>query len=697
MRKHRFFISVVVVVFVAIGAAYGSVRVVDVVQARADQPRTCGPTALTGTPFRTRCGYFTNTLLSTSGSNSYILQEGIYRTETVARTFTKADKEDYISKISSYLGAGVAERDQRGAAFIIQTMRGNSGGADWNTDKPPTAAQIDDWKARIMSDDITVSLEPYTYGKWIAQWRIDARGSKYGSDDAFVYGGTGLGPATQMSVVFRSASKGGIVYAQRTLCANTYGEPMSAGGLPAAPKDYTLTPTLTTTPAVSEVGATVSLTPSVANSGAASSPNDTYWSISKMTFPPGVTVPTENPHFDTNLNASGVIVTPVNKGRPCAYYVSTGAQNCGLESTYEGTQGFAPGTISLGNKTAIIGDYEAGTRVCYVLGVYPRKNQGTDASLTWTYTAPQCVIITKKPKIQILGGDLFVGRAGTSNIITSTGAKSVNGTSRIFGSWGEYGVFASGDVKGFGSGAGYSGGATSAAQCDVQLLTFTNAGGASTCSNSTPKGGYAVGSLLPAIGERLTATSVLPAAPVDLQNISKGSYSSSSQVTLTNGNANASVGMNIAKAKWVVINAPTQTVTIKNNIIYSGDTIEAIGDIPQVVIIANQINIDAGVTQVDAWLIASGANGTINTCSEITDPASQLNAGRCNQQLRVNGPVVARKLLLYRTYGSGTGLDTGTPAEIFNFRPDAYLWATSYSLSSGRLQTASSKELPPRF
>src|SRR5690606_28527099 len=111
-------------------------------------------------------------------------------------------------------------------------------------------------------------------------------------------------------------------------------------------------------------------------------------------------------------------------------------------------------------------------------------------------------------------------------------------------------------------------------------------------------------------------------------------------------------------------------------------------DIPQVVIIANNILIDESVSRVDAWLVAAGtgANGIVNTCSasnlDNASPAqleTRLHAGRCDDRLTVNGPVIANRLLLRRTAGAGPGNQAGNPAEVFNFRPDAYLWLVERS------------------
>jgi len=99
------------------------------------------------------------------------------------------------------------------------------------------------------------------------------------------------------------------------------------------------------------------------------------------------------------------------------------------------------------------------------------------------------------------------------------------------------------------------------------------------------------------------------------------------------------------------------------------------------------------VKQIDAWLIAKSG---LNTCSDVV---GNLSSTLCNNQLTVNGPVMAGQLYLRRTAGSGTGQDhSGDPAEIFNLRPDAYMWASMRATGGGnRAQTVYTTELPPRL
>jgi hypothetical protein len=139
------------------------------------------------------------------------------------------------------------------------------------------------------------------------------------------------------------------------------------------------------------------------------------------------------------------------------------------------------------------------------------------------------------------------------------------------------------------------------------------------------------------------------------------------------------------------------------------------------------ITIAAGVTRVDAWLVAKndssrpGAYGAIATCDEQSGSSgangvaqwlatpngsgtnytqsnnARLTIDHCRHQLRINGPVIANKLYLRRTAGSGPNTDAGTPAEIINLRPDAYLWAREHMSTGTVYQVTSEKELPPRY
>ena len=262
----------------------------------------------------------------------------------------------------------------------------------------------------------------------------------------------------------------------------------------------------------------------------------------------------------------------------------------------------------------------------------------------------------------------------------------------MFGSWTEYASVATGAVTGIGSGSAYAGGtSTTQTICGASLLTLSNTSTTAACSPGSSMGGYKTNRTIPDVAGTFETSSLTPTLPAStsLTNLS-GLYKAPANLTITGGN--------IGLGKSVIINAPGSTVTITKDIKYSPGTMSNISSIPQVVIIAKDIliqgvNENTAVKQVDAWLIATG---TINTCYDAGSSAS-LTINRCKARLTVNGPVMANKLLLWRTGGSESGAAASDPSEVFNLRPDAYLWGISQSSKSGRLETVYQRELPPRF
>jgi len=260
----------------------------------------------------------------------------------------------------------------------------------------------------------------------------------------------------------------------------------------------------------------------------------------------------------------------------------------------------------------------------------------------------------------------------------------------MYGSWTEYLATATGPITGIGSGSAYAGGVPTQTVCGASLLTLSNTITADACSLGSPLGGYKTNKMIPDVASTFATNSATPTLPSQNLTGLNGLYKASGDFAITGGD--------IGLGKSVIINAPTSTVTITGDIKYSTSTMTSINNIPQVIIIAknimiNGVNENGAVKQVDAWLIASD---TINTCADAGTSAS-LTINRCKARLTVNGPVMANKLLLWRTGGSEAGTAAGDPAEVFNFRPDAYLWGISQSLKSGRLETVSERELPPRY
>ncbi|MFZ2125935.1 MAG: hypothetical protein WAV04_00280 [Candidatus Microsaccharimonas sp.] len=595
--------------------------------------------------------YFSGASPRYLGYNECNIKSDGYHGGASHNNFINAVREAESRPYNAYNCYGL---DAIGARYVVHTMLGR--GVQYNAGKKWERISAADWAEfdrRVRTTTMSVEARQYNANGCLGS------AISFNREDVNQYFEPNCNN-TYTAVVFRV--NGSIVYIVDTRCMNPVGD---YSGPPSV--DFNLNPSITSnSSSISEGGgSTVNLTPTVNNTGATASTN-AQWQVNTFRVNPGLPVPGAGENGST----------------PQAHYGN------GATSIANGTGVFQRGVsppLPVGPQT--LGDYPVGTRICYALSVQP----ATQSNGNWRHSTPFCVTIAKKPKVQVLGGDLWVGKGGVSNVQTSTSTKTISSESRIFGSWGEYGLVVSGSIAGMASGAGYSGGSTAtSAFCDVSFLSFTNTGTNTTCNASTPKGGYRTQQQLPDISSRLIARTPLGANPTwNVAAAQSDVYSATGTVSLTSSGP-------IGKGKWVIINAPTATVIIRDNIVYTGETLTTIDNIPQVVIIADQIRIEGDVTQVDAWLIASGTTGNIVTCTDVAN-VTQLNAGNCSNRLTVNGPVMARHLYLYRTAGSGTGASSGAPAEVFNLRPDAYLWATAYSATAGRLQTIMTTELPPRF
>ena len=408
------------------------------------------------------------------------------------------------------------------------------------------------------------------------------------------------------------------------------------------PYSYTLTPIVSINPGnVIEDGSSFTVTPTIKNDGATKSKPSNWSLVELITYPSGAVKSTttvgsgNNITFDQNSTKTVVTLTPTASG-------------------------------------------EAGTKYCYILSASPRS--GDDDSVV---SAQACITIGKKPKVQITGGNLSAG--GLVN--TSTSIKN----SRMFGSWTEYGVFAVGSISGMASGSAFASatGLAGYSVCNYSTLSFTNVKtGASTCSGNTGTIGNYVGAN--------TTTSVASSFPggntINDSSVSANSLMSGKGIYIGNKTGDLTLSSSTLSASKSVILKVSGTVTITGDQFYENKTYTNAAELPQLIIIANNINIADNVANIDAWLIAN--NGNINTCSNFS---GNLTINKCAQKLTINGPISAKKLLLYRTAGSGTGVNSGDPAEVFNLRADTYLWSAAYAKMNNKIQSVYTTELPPRF
>ncbi len=269
-------------------------------------------------------------------------------------------------------------------------------------------------------------------------------------------------------------------------------------------------------------------------------------------------------------------------------------------------------------------------------------------------------------------------------------------SSATYGSWAEYGIFAPSivDLTASGSGLNIPQGATSDKQADWSKLTYGNSG--KPCDGKS-FGCYTHGdTTLPDPSKRYPEAS---AATLQQNSVSvddlQGLYKPRANVLTISGGT-------IKKGQWVVINAQNADVHITGDLKYQTDGIGSISDLPQLIIIAKNITIADNVGEINAWLVAkpTGATGgVINTCTTAGNATntSNLSITDCLQRLTVNGPVVSDRLILRRTAGSENAEQQGEPAEIFNLRPDVYLWAYSQAGTKTNLRTTAIRDLPPRW
>ena len=413
----------------------------------------------------------------------------------------------------------------------------------------------------------------------------------------------------------------------------------------------------------------------------------TQWQLNKLIFDSGVAVNS----LDSVDSNSG----------PCDYFMlASSASSCGPSPIASGVDHVFnpddPSSLTLPPLTlSITDDYRPGTKICFVLSVQPLG--ALDKTFTderWNHSSlsklGNCVIIVKKPKVQIWGGDLL-----TKGLVqTSTSDKA---TTR-FGSWTEYGIIAKRKIDGAASGSAYAGAGllislpiSPATACNYSNLSFANVKVGNTSCDGTGIGNYSNvdGHTIPDVAASFTGTGDNVIGSVVPNNLPKNTLGSI--VDIYSATGDLTLGASTLEPSRSIVIKATGTVFINGDQMYNPGPFSTISQIPQLVIIANKIIINDDVTNVDAWLIAKG--GSIKTCF---DEAKDINP-TCNQPLIVNGPVMTDKLYLYRTHGSEPGVESGEPAEIFNLRADAYLWAIGRASEDGRIQTVYSTELPPRL
>lgn len=415
---------------------------------------------------------------------------------------------------------------------------------------------------------------------------------------------------------------------------------------------------------------------------------------------------------------------------------SGGSGDCAEIGSF-GVTGFSGcANVASGNQAFGIGDATftynrpagidpVGTNICYVGVVSSPTHSGSPGS---RYSNLSCTTIVKSPKMQFLNGDLTVGRyrltdggspckppestasiqaTGAPGVVTASNPPDLN----LYGSWVEYGAFASGDISGFGSAAYADTGGS-----DHTKLRFGNTPSAGNYSYAAECLSNPFDLVKPTDVNDITAN-----AP-DLRlneyfathtSDKTGHVSSGQNIELgqtpapapqLDDNYAAFKGRDIiiyAKASGACNGANGGTITIKNDITYAKSGYGDISQLPRIILLADcKIIINDNVKRVDAWLIAKDA---VATCSE--NPTGMKFKDRtvthtdCTEQLVINGPVQAKRLLLWRTHGTDlTDMAAAKEAaEVFNLRPDHMLSTFARGRDAGKPHTIYQTDLPPLY
>lgn len=349
---------------------------------------------------------------------------------------------------------------------------------------------------------------------------------------------------------------------------------------------------------------------------------------------------------------------------PCGGKVMPeGATGCGIISTatYTGS-GVHSAQYASGGPDAV------GTRLCFFARVQNPTHWAGDDDL-WKYSNLACAVSSKKPRVQFLGSDLRVGGSATSTTFNVQGNN--------YGSWVEYGMFTSGVNSMVASGNGLRGGNPDGTVSNWNRLTFAN----------TPSyGGY---SPVPAASSAYAYFRSLQAGTANLKvnDPDSGVYELDNSANLGVLNVNAN-------GRSVIIRK-SGTLRINNNIVVDNNGVTSANNLSQVVLVADNIEINQNVDRIDAWLVTR-PTGYIDTCGIGT---ANLTSNICSGLLTVNGPIYTSKLMLRRTGGANPpgAAQLAEPAERFNLRPDAQLWAYTYANKADYAQTDFVQELPPRY
>ena len=297
----------------------------------------------------------------------------------------------------------------------------------------------------------------------------------------------------------------------------------------------------------------------------------------------------------------------------------------------------------------------------------------------------KCVDIGKAPFVTVTGGDVI---SRQSRIWTTQ--VDINGYRH--GSWGEYAMFAAGQLRSNSASSLAGGDARLLATPDTARLSFANAGSGAVGNFDM------ISAIRPNFISSFDASTAWSTSSIMSAGMVPVASLQQNRINTYSGTLHLAGGT-VSGSKIVRVDG---SVIISGDILTDNPSVSNPLDFSQLIIVASgNITINSDVTRVDAWL---QAGGTLSTCDSPSTPYYQgLTTGNCNKQLTINGPVSADVIQLRRTAGNdgATKQSHSEPGERFNLRPDAYLWAYAQSgetaSGSTTIDTTYVTELSPRY
>lgn len=599
-------------------------------------------------------GYFGNRL-DTNGDDLWL--GGL---DTPSRSGTPGGRVDTIDEFVYFykwnLLNSPKSQSRVSASFTILTMLGYPAGTPTNIAR----ARLTDWDRAVRwyaaNNRINFNFNyRYAFNTYWQDSVVPSDVAYYNDVD------------TRRTVVFLNTN--GTSYAIKRDCANPVGNMSRIYVPPVAPRDYNLRPVASVTSgAVASPGDQVTFSYNIANSGAASSPNPTRFSVQQITYPPGFSGSIPGERNNGNINQY-----PGNNG-------TTTPESSTTTPIARGTTRVVGSPAS--RNLAVPPGTPLGSRYCRVLVVAPAQaNSAGTVTIGNRWSAAACVIVAKAPLVYFNDGDVWTG--GTFEAVDANCPVGRGSVYTSVGSKAEYALFGSGAVSGFGSGnqsrVGANGKALTFANSPPGIVGDFQAAGSRHCLTNFAQAG--AGTPRP-----------LPGGSIDLNSIADQS------IIRYNGNIVIGNSTNIKKRVTIIASG---SIRISGNIIYDNSGYSSIQQLPQVVLITERgnITVEDDVDTIEGIFIARGDGAAITQGGAFRTCESYLrDSNTCNKILNINGAVMANVVSLRRTGGDRRDSDTSKQAaEYFNLRPDAFLG--SYGAAQGGFQTRTVEEveLPPRY